>query len=281
MLSRVRTERPENFQIDPGAALARGAVLLPLGQDHHTSRYRDESADGNHGTLTGMDPPTDWVWAPELGRWALDFDGSDDCVLIPASASIDTGPAATFAAWIKTAALATGQVFIGQGHSSDDRDFWIYESDNLIFWYQGTAGPVIPQASVEDDEWHHVCGTYDGVTLRAYLDGVLTGTPTAAAKQAGHNLGLGINAYGNGQHPAGAKRASDVLVYDCALPPSKIAALADPSNGMLRCGGSQIIREPRPRRSFVGFGGVPPLGGHPAIRRFGGIPGAALNPGVW
>jgi hypothetical protein len=35
----------------------------------------DLSGRNNHGTLTNMDPATDWVGSP--GGWALDFDGSD------------------------------------------------------------------------------------------------------------------------------------------------------------------------------------------------------------
>jgi len=36
----------------------------------------DVSGRGNHGTLTNMDPATDWVGSPD--GWALDFDGSND-----------------------------------------------------------------------------------------------------------------------------------------------------------------------------------------------------------
>ena len=41
---------------------------------------RDQSGYGNHGTLTFMDPATDWV-VSEKG-WALDFDGSSDHIKI-------------------------------------------------------------------------------------------------------------------------------------------------------------------------------------------------------
>ena len=43
--------------------------------------WRDQSMHHNHGTLTNMDPATDWVPSPH--GWALDFDGSDDHVMIP------------------------------------------------------------------------------------------------------------------------------------------------------------------------------------------------------
>lgn len=41
-------------------------------------RLIDRSGYGNHGTLTNMDPGTDWV--PSGGKLALDFDGSNDQV---------------------------------------------------------------------------------------------------------------------------------------------------------------------------------------------------------
>ena len=40
----------------------------------------DRSGYGNHGTLTNMDPGTDWV--PSGGKLALDFDVSNDYVSV-------------------------------------------------------------------------------------------------------------------------------------------------------------------------------------------------------
>ena len=53
---------------------------------------RDISGNKNHGTLTNMDPATDWV-VGEKGL-ALDFDGSDDYIEIANSPSIES-PATT------------------------------------------------------------------------------------------------------------------------------------------------------------------------------------------
>ena len=59
----------------------------------------DVSGYGNHGTLTNMDPATDWV-VTEKGR-ALDFDGSNDGVLT--SYLLPNNPCGTFAIWMKSA----------------------------------------------------------------------------------------------------------------------------------------------------------------------------------
>lgn len=44
----------------------------------------DRTANARHGTLTNMDPGTDWVQAAD-GSWSLDFDGNDDYVNVPAA----------------------------------------------------------------------------------------------------------------------------------------------------------------------------------------------------
>ena len=42
------------------------------------SRFHDFSRYGNWGTLTNMDPPTDWV--VDGGQYSLDFDNTNDYV---------------------------------------------------------------------------------------------------------------------------------------------------------------------------------------------------------
>ena len=37
-------------------------------------------------------------------------------------------------------------------------------------WYYATGG------SINDKDWHHLCGSYDGTTVRSYVDGVETGS---------------------------------------------------------------------------------------------------------
>ena len=53
-----------------------GAWCPSLGASGY--RLIDRSGNNNHGTLTNMDPGTDWI--PSGGKLALDFDGTDDYV---------------------------------------------------------------------------------------------------------------------------------------------------------------------------------------------------------
>lgn len=59
----------------------------------------DSSNNNNSGTLTNMDPGTDWVLG-EIGG-ALDFDGVDDYVEIANNSSLNSMTNITITAWIK------------------------------------------------------------------------------------------------------------------------------------------------------------------------------------
>src|SRR3989344_4032944 len=62
------------------------------------SRTFDRSGNGNTGTLTNMDPLTDWVNGATSTGQALDFDGSDDYVLTTLSTALNDF---TACAWFK------------------------------------------------------------------------------------------------------------------------------------------------------------------------------------
>jgi len=70
-----------------GHELWRGCVLyLPLWEGSGAETM-DLSGYGNTGTLTDMDPPTDWVTNTQ-GR-ALDFDGTNDYINVPDASCFD------------------------------------------------------------------------------------------------------------------------------------------------------------------------------------------------
>ena len=83
-----------------------GAWCPSLGQTGGT--LYDQSGCGNHGTLTNMDPGTDWV--ASNGKVALDFDGTDDYVSV-ANSRMFGKTSATFSFWTNQNA-ATNQTII-------------------------------------------------------------------------------------------------------------------------------------------------------------------------
>jgi hypothetical protein len=136
----------------------------------------DISGQANHGVLTGMDPGTDWVASG--GKGALDFDGTDDYVVVPYSSSLSVSQL-TLAIWINRRAAQSFGHPICKPFSDTA---WTGSFVEYAFEYNGTstflqfilghAGGynVIQVNTVGDNAWFHAAATYDGSTARLYLD---------------------------------------------------------------------------------------------------------------
>jgi len=152
----------------PGYVPTEGLVgcWLPFVGEGDT--LKDYSGEGNDGTLNG---PT-WIYDSHFG-WVLDFDGVDDYVEVSGLQTVSPAHL-TYSAWIKT---------LDSGTNS------IYYKEEGGPWHHLTIGTVNPgdirftatdssttvdldtSANLDDGNWHHVVGTYDGSTMRVYIDG--------------------------------------------------------------------------------------------------------------
>jgi len=134
----------------------------------------DSSGNGLAGTLVGN--PT---WADGIAGGALKFDGDGDYVDIGKDAKFNIASQITVAAWIKVDAFdREWQTIISKGDSS-----WRLQRN----WDKGTlefgcTGLVVPgnrwggiygKTDVNDGQWHHAVGVYDGQKLNLYVDGRL------------------------------------------------------------------------------------------------------------
>lgn len=156
--------------------------------------------------------------------------GSDKA-LTQTSATTDAGPALTglqtsnrtVMAWIK--------------RTSNSQDGWVLEMFNssissgcwgILFlsgsWHiQARNSSGFARASVtapSTSVWHHFAGTYDGTTIRAYLDGTLVGTGTALAGP----LRTDATAYNVFDTAGSATFIDDVRHYDTVLTQAQIAS---------------------------------------------------------
>lgn len=153
---------------------------------------RDWSGNGNHGQLgstPGVDE-NDPTWIKGIFNFgsALRF-GGDDFVSIADSPSLRPEQV-TLSTWFRGSA-SPGQFKYLVAKGSDGCEagsFALYTADtgNPAFYiYDGTAWVRSPvaDASVWDGRWHHAAGTYDGTTVRLFIDGreVGSGTPATGA----------------------------------------------------------------------------------------------------
>jgi hypothetical protein len=158
---------------------------------------------GNWGTLTNMDPATDWVVSG--GRGALDFDGSNDYVNIPDSEVLSGIDSLTVSLWafprtLPPAAQSNRMWAVTKGTTNQFEwecsinafnnatipfGKWVFVAYNLggnANRARGTASDAVA------GRWQHIVFTQSGraAVPNAYFDGSLSngasvsnGTPTA------------------------------------------------------------------------------------------------------
>lgn len=166
----------------------------------------------------------------------LEFDGTDDYVEIPSSASLSPSAEVSVEAWVNMYSCS------GSDGTVVAKTNGIMDSSNSVryaLWYEGDgvcdAGDLsfcINDAEYDDDNcvsiddgmnpenvWTHYLGTYNGSKLRIYRDGVLLGSKSltsAIANGSGHNVRIGSNGVsGGGQAISG--NIDEVRIYDRAL----------------------------------------------------------------
>ncbi len=199
-------------------------------EDGKGSTVTDFSGKGNTGALTNMDTTTDWV-AGKRGK-ALDFDGSNDHVVIGGQSSIYgmTTDLSVFA-WIKTTDIAW-EAF--SGGNADDGG-WGLSSFSSI----GGTGQLTPltggtwrtsgHSNVSDGEWHHVGYTLSsasGGTLQFYKDGVADGsviTSAGAHSDVGAAIRMGSEINSGGFPFTG--QLDEARVYSRAITAAEVASL--------------------------------------------------------
>jgi hypothetical protein len=253
-------ERPENFRLNTDCWLSRGSVFAGLGQfgGSKSTLYKDSSLYQNEGTLTGMDPPTDWVWEATLGRWVTDYDGINDYVLCPNTNLLRPTLASTAAVWcLGQSPNASNYSLMGTLGSSGNRG-WAMGVNNAADLNATIAVNATTQFQVPVNDihvstiWTHYAMVFvPSVGLYVYQNGVLKGSNTTAppASQYQSTLAMRIGDRGDGSAKFLGSIADPMLWNDRALCQSEISALADPSNIDLRVGGIPLI-EPLWRRVY-------------------------------
>ncbi|SLM27868.1 exported hypothetical protein [Desulfamplus magnetovallimortis] len=122
---------------------------------------------------------------------ALTFDGTDDNVTIPDSSNLDITTNITIEAWVYINTLNQHAFFIDKCFSEMTGGFAIsYETNDNLWLYLKEANDVVVngdhyQAAYVPKEkmlgaWHHVAATYDGISSKLFLDGVLVSEKAAS-----------------------------------------------------------------------------------------------------
>ncbi len=190
----------------------------------------DSSGNGRTGTLTNMDPATDWV-AGKSGN-ALDFDGTNDFVNVPYDASLSLNSKVSAAAWINKDTQTGYDCLIANGSSTSNKDnYWFGTSGDEIYfgysysgtWHEATTSNV----NLPANTWVHIAFTYDDTSDQVvfYKDGspVSTQTITGNLNQSTNTGAVTIGKSRFGEYFDGT--IDDIRLYNRVLTPAEVLAI--------------------------------------------------------
>jgi hypothetical protein len=144
----------------------------------------DTSGFGNNGVISG-----DVQWVSGLSSSALSFDGNTGRVRVPDSSSLDPASAVSVSVWVRAAGLPGDFKYIlAKGASGClAASYGLYTGPNggLMFYVARNRGLSYTRSpdggrGVWNGDWHFVVGTYNGSSVRLYVDGNQVGNSTPA-----------------------------------------------------------------------------------------------------
>ena len=215
-----------------------GAWCPSLGASGY--RLIDRSGYGNHGTLTNMDPGTDWV--PSGGKLALDFDGVDDNVNAGTGFKLVDLTSKTISAWINKAGSSQKGIvdkeFDNAGGNYGGWGFWT-QTNNKLWWWNHANKDIKDNGpnSISLNQWNHVSIAWDSAQNSAsfFINGIKNSTisdSTIVEKPSGNAqllIGSMRNNLATFQFDG---QIDDVRIYNRALTPQEILLLYTGGRGV-------------------------------------------------
>ncbi len=172
----------------------------------------DSSGTGNAGRISGA--------VRTRGRFGggLSFDGRNDWVTVGDDASLDLTRAMTLEAWVRPAARGARSVLVKE--RGNRLSYGLYGRPSAHVFT--TAEQALRGSRLRLGRWSHLAMTWNGRTLRVYVNGAQVAAHALTGEAAGSSGPLRIG--GNAIWPEFFKGVIDeVRVYDRALSAGEVA----------------------------------------------------------
>ncbi|PYR65757.1 MAG: hypothetical protein DMF88_18720, partial [Acidobacteria bacterium] len=135
----------------------------------------DASGSGNTGTLSGAT----WNATGKFGK-ALSFNGSSSLVTVADAASLDLTNGMTLEAWLYPTALSGWRTAILK-RTTSGLAYSLYAHNNVpqpatTINVGGSDVSATGPSALPLNSWSHLAATYDGTTMRIYVNGAQVGT---------------------------------------------------------------------------------------------------------
>lgn len=183
-----------------------------------------DQALNNDGTINGVS----WTTDSKIGSSCLSFDGTDDYVDV-SHKSVLMPDRITVSGWVNFNDASKDWMMVDKGDSHPGT-FYLYDDANDSYGVRWTIKDGSNRYDAEynavsdlnNNQWYHIAGTFDGKKARLYVDGVLVGSVSANFGSNSEPLWIG-RYQGGGYHVNG--KIDDVRIYNRPLSTPEIKAL--------------------------------------------------------
>lgn len=188
----------------------------------------DDSSFQNDGSLNNSTLSTNSI-SSHLNR-TLNFDGVDDSVTIPYILDYEID-SISVSAWVYHDVTGVVDQVLSKDNSGSSRvwQFRITSSDEvsfIVFDEGGANSSVTSTNTISQSTWRHIVGTWDGTTIKVYIDGLFDNSSAFAGKLNKNETGEAyIGQSENGSPGYFDGRIDDARIYNKALSASEIQAL--------------------------------------------------------
>jgi Concanavalin A-like lectin/glucanases superfamily len=197
-----------------------GLVLAYGFEEASGTTATDASPAKNNGTLNGATG----VAGGRFGR-ALSFDGVNDRVDVPDSASLDLSNGMTLEAWVRPTTNSGWRTALMKERGAN-LAYALYASNGAkpdTENFTGAENAATAPSALPLNAWTHLASTYDGTALRLFVNGAQVASKAAsgAMPNTANPLRIGGNAIW-GEYFSGL--IDEVRVYNRALSAAEVGA---------------------------------------------------------
>ena len=160
----------------------------------------------------------------ELPQYVAQFNGASSYILISSGPTLNYNPV-TLTSWIYQTNQCSSQCVITIGHTTGG--YWggglVTRPNQIVSIFDG-AGAEVPNDIISAGQWYFVAGSYDGSTIKLYVNGQFISSTTPNSITPNSITGVGIGSYLDGsQFFQGS--ITNVQIYNTSLSANDVAAL--------------------------------------------------------
>ena len=195
--------------------------------DVYGTLAEDNSTYDNDGTLTNGP-----VWTDGKFGNALEFDGTDDYVLVDDGPSLDITNNLTVEAWFNIDSLPTSADMKSIVSKDTNYEFHVENNGTIYWWWHNAFGKehkFYSSSTITPGQWHHVAVVYTDGHQKLYLDGNLDAESyhTGLLETNTNDLHIGQNQGSSGRWFNG--KIDEVRIWNRVLSEQEIKASYDNS----------------------------------------------------